>query len=643
MPAPQISPLPTPPSRSQSPETFSVDADAFLGAFPDFQEEANDQADYLDALAIAVDADAITASNAAAVAAGAANYQGDYNAGTTYQIGESVSYTGRRYVAKTVNTGVTPADGANWFLINDGDVLGPVSATANGIALYDGTTGKIIKDGPAPSTLGNILVSDGTNWTSAAPSAGGPSLDAIASGSLADGSTVIVNADGTISAVGGVLINPPTVTTPVVFQTASTSLMTAIYDGSAKKFITVYCRPSVSNFGGSGVGTISEDTISFGTTVQFGPGGVSNGVSAVYDKNANKFVVLYRDSNNNSIPTAQVGTVSGTTISYGSLVVFGDLNDQNPRSVAYDEASGKIVFPYRKGSGAGGVRIGTVSGTSISFGAEVIFSGSSADEISAVYDASSQKVVIAYQGGSNFGTAIVGTVSGTSISFGTPVVFESASTNQIFAVYDENAQKIVIAYRDVGNSSFGTAIVGTVSDTSISFGTPVVFESANSEFITGTYTKLAKNVTIAYRDGGNSGFGTAIVGTVSGTSISFGTPVVFESASTSNISATYDENALRVVIAYADVGNSSRGTVSLFINANSNLTTENFIGFSDGAYTNGQTARVQIVGSVDDAQSGLTAGQSYFVQRTGPLGLTADSTSVFAGTAVAANKIIVKG
>ena len=38
-------------------------------------------------------------------------------------------------------------------------------------------------------------------------------------------------------------------------------------------------------------------------------------------------------------------------------------------------------------------------------------------------------------------------------------------------------QKIVIAYRDNGNSNYGTAVVGTVSGTSISFGTPVVFES----------------------------------------------------------------------------------------------------------------------------------------------------------------------
>lgn len=167
MPAPTITPLPTPPSRSQSPETFSTDADAFLGALPDFATEANDQADYLDDLAAAVDADATAASNAAAVAIGASNYQGDYSAGTTYQIGQSVSYNSYRWVAKTVNTGVAPADGANWFRINDGDILGPASATNNALVLFDGTTGKLLKNGVGNGTLGALLASGGSG---AAPS-----------------------------------------------------------------------------------------------------------------------------------------------------------------------------------------------------------------------------------------------------------------------------------------------------------------------------------------------------------------------------------------------------------------------------------------------------------------------------------------
>ena len=71
-----------------------------------------------------------------------------------------------------------------------------------------------------------------------------------------------------------------------------------------------------------------------------------------------------------------------------------------------------------------------------------------------------------------------------------------------------------------------------------------------------------------------------------------------------------------------------------------NLTSENFIGISDGAYNDGQTATIQVTGAVDDAQSSLTPGQAYYVQDDGTLG---ESGSVFAGTAVAATKLIVKG
>ena len=74
--------------------------------------------------------------------------------------------------------------------------------------------------------------------------------------------------------------------------------------------------------------------------------------------------------------------------------------------------------------------------------------------------------------------------------------------------------------------------------------------------------------------------------------------------------------------------------------SSTNLTAENFIGISDGAYSDGQTATIQVTGAVDDAQSSLTPGQAYYVQNDGTLG---ESGTVFAGTAVAATKLIVKG
>ena len=70
----------------------------------------------------------------------------------------------------------------------------------------------------------------------------------------------------------------------------------------------------------------------------------------------------------------------------------------------------------------------------------------------------------------------------TAPGFGSLSVFESAETDNISVAYDANANKTVVVYRDHGNSFYGTAVVATISGTSISFGTPVVYESANCQY-----------------------------------------------------------------------------------------------------------------------------------------------------------------
>ena len=202
------------------------------------------------------------------------------------------------------------------------------------------------------------------------------------------------------------------------------------------------------------------------------------------------------------------------------------------------------------------------AGTPVVFEAAQVGSLSAIFNLSAAFDSNSNKVVIVYKdyGNSSYGTAIVGTVSGTAISFGTPVVFESAATNSISIVFDDNANKMVIAFSDGGNSSYGKAIVGTVSGTSISFGSVATFESATSTFISTTFDSNSNKVVIAYQDNGNGNYGTATVATVSGTNISFGTRVVFESAQSLGIGITFDSSNNKVIIAYRDLGNSNRGT-----------------------------------------------------------------------------------
>lgn len=475
---------------------------------------------------------------------------------------------------------------------------------------------------------------------------GGPSMTATASGALSDGSAVVINADGTVSVVEQTSV-AQSAGTPAVFETTNTLSISSTYDANAQKVVVAYRDNLNSNYGTAVVGTVSGTSISFGTPVVF-ESATSSWISATYDANAQKVVIAYQDVGNSNYGTAVVGTVSGTSISFGTPVVFESAASYY-MSATYDANAQKVVIAYNDAGNSqyGTAIVGTVSGTSISFGTPTVFESAQTDLPSIVYDANAQKVVIAYQDAGNldYGTAVVGTVSGTSISFGTPVVFESADTDSISATYDSNSQKVIISYEDALNGEYGTAIVGTVSGTSISFGSPVVFYASSILQLSSAYDANAQKVVVTFRDVTNSYRGTLVVGTVSGTSIGFSSPYVFNTSNSVNLSAVYDANAQKVVISYADGGNSGAGTSVVYQSAydQTNLTAENFIGFSDAAYSDTSTATVQVVGAVDDAQSGLTAGQSYYVQTDGTLSTTADTPSVFAGTAISATKIIVKG
>jgi len=468
----------------------------------------------------------------------------------------------------------------------------------------------------------------------------------VASGTLSNGQTVILQSDGTVT---GVASTAPTFNITAFQSSNAVKHVNVAYVGSNKVVIAFEDQPSGSR-GAAVVGTISGSSISFGSIVEF-DSSYSHNIGIVYDSDNDKVVILYRDDGNSNYNTAIVGSVSGTSISFGSAVTFGNnAYTSVPIRAVFDSSNNKVVVVYQDSndSNKGKAIVGTVSGNSISFGTAVVFeSGSVGNWISAAFDSTNNKVVIAYDdgGNSNYGTAIVGTVSGTSISFGSAVVFESASIYHHHMTFDSTNGKVIIAYKDEGNSNYGTAVVGTVSGTSISFGTPVVFQESHTRYITAAYDSTNNKVVIAYYNSGNNGYGTVIRGTVSGTSISFDTPHVFHSDSTDYLSIAYDSDNSKLVVAFRDNENTigEATVIDSTTLVNTNLSSSNFLGFSNAAYTDGQTATIQITGSVDDAQSGLTTARKHYVQTDGTLSTTAGSPSVEAGTAVSSTKIIVKG
>jgi len=84
-----------------------------------------------------------------------------------------------------------------------------------------------------------------------------------------------------------------------------------------------------------------------------------------------------------------------------------------------------------------------------------------------------------------------------------------------------------------------------------------------------------------------------------------------------------------------------RNLMGPYATASSAMTDQNFIGFSSAAYSNGDTATINVVGNTT-TKSGLTPGSKYYVQANGSLGTTAGAVSVEAGTAISSTKLLIR-
>ena len=192
-------------------------------------------------------------------------------------------------------------------------------------------------------------------------------------------------------------------------------------------------------------------------------------------------------------------------------------------------------------------------------------------------------------------------------------------------VYHASGSKIVAGFRDLGDSNSAYAVVGTISGTSISFGTAVQFYSAYSVPIRAVYNSDDVNVVFFFELGADASKNAVIIGTVSGTSISFGTHEVWQTEDADMGDAAYDPDQSKTLFVYRDVNDSNYGKARSFTPSTTNLTSENYIGITDQAYTDGQDATVAVVGCIDRNQTSLTAGQQYFIQNGGTLSTTAGS------------------
>ena len=434
--------------------------------------------------------------------------------------------------------------------------------------------------------------------------------------------------------------------TAVQYESGDATQSNITFDSTNNKIVITYRDSNNSNYASAIVGTVdpSDNSISFGSSAVFSNSSTAEN-KPVFDSANGKVVIAYSDGGNSNYGTAVVGTVSGTSISFGTPVVYNSGNATVSNGIAFDSNSNRVVISYKDQaqSDHGKAIVGSVSGTSISFGTEVTFRSQRVDDTSMTFDSTNNKVVIVWSddfhndagGGGGYGRAVVGTVdpSDNSISFGSIAEFASHRVAAPSIGFDPVAGKVVIAHEQNGTAL--RAIVGTVSGTSISFGTAVQYSTATDQSLTHNavaFDSSAGKIAIAFKDETNS-VGKLIAGTVSGTSITFDDEITLFDTSTQYGAVAYDSNSERLVVQVRDTDPDGKAIVVAL--GHTTITRQ------DTATSN--SVKIDTKGAVINNQTSLTAGQQYFVQNDGTISETADDPSVFAGTAISATELIVKG
>jgi len=419
--------------------------------------------------------------------------------------------------------------------------------------------------------------------------------------------------------------------------------MDSCYDPTSKKLIITYRDVSNSSKGTAVVGTLTPDGLTFGSPVVFNDGNTEF-TSVIMDTTNDKVVISFMDAAASDAGKAIVGTISGTSITFGSEVTFTSNTTYDCDSI-FDPDSGKVLITYRDAgdSQKGKVIVGTVSGTSISFGSATAYTTDEVTRPRITYDTNSNKAVVTFRhnGSSDHGKAVVGTVSGTSISFGSLVTFEDSAIDTPGICFDSTNNKVVIAYKNGGDGNRGKVVVGTVSGTSISFGTVAMFDNLSVAYTQIAYSPQSDRFVISYRSSDTNG--RAVLGKVDGTDALLCPALTFKAGNVAGgdteMTSTHIPTLDKVVTSYRDNDDSNRGKSSVMTVGSTNVTSDNFIGVAAAAISDGASGEVTIVGGTNASQSGITTAKKQYVQFDGTLDTS--NTGVEAGISISSTQVIV--
>ena len=488
--------------------------------------------------------------------------------------------------------------------------------------------------------------------------AGGKNVKFVASGTLPNGRTVILNASGTIEVVAETTTST-TASIPnddeMAYNGDNGFPVSEFVSNTSNKFVMVW----VEHGGGWNVKTI-VGTIS-GTSISFGSQQVLTN-HYLYDMDisfqplTNSFILVGSDGWATRKGVYAIGTVSGTSVSWGSLNIFNSGVAHKP-SVCFDpNQAGRFIIGYKNVShnNYGYVVAGLRSGNSATFGTPINMRGVAVLETTVEFDPSTTGSFIFCCNTSLATQVMGGTLTGSSIAYG------GASSYTAFADLNTGGgpkvafnpvvagQFIVATMAYIVGVKHGIVIVGNktgnhtisaVSSSVLSFNTGMTYfpDIRFDNFGTGSNKFI-----VGYRNSANNDYGTIRTGSITSNTITLATPIVMNSKYANNLRLSFDKNVMgSFIISYQNDTTNNGASSGIMANSRTttNLTSTNFIGISDEAISSGATGKATIKGGIKTGLSSLTPNAVYYVQANGTISTTSTSPAVRIGKALSSTSI----
>ena len=555
-----------------------------------------------------------------------------------------IYHDGSNSYIKDVGTGILQLNTNYLQVKNADDNEFILQASQNGaVSLrYDNST-KLETTSGGVNVTGAITV-NGSALSSA------PTIELTANGAIAVNKPVIVNSSGQAEEAA---ITAPSAGSGAEATTGSTS-GTRVVGNGANQYIIIWIDGNIK----ARVATVSGTTISYGTecTLESGVSGSWREFDACYLPGKDAYALVYDESAGGQGIHTKCFTVSGTTITAGTGYHLNNNNENNfgiaaiTRSGATGYSDGVYCLVHNDSSSSR-YFIRTIQPASTITNAPTA-KGMSYIGLSSVSDCkvAYEENVDKFFGVFKKGADVRCTTWDINVDYnvsrdnsGITILSNMTGTNEgqnIAVVWDPSSSKMIFAYNTTSNYNGYIRTIARVDSNNFSLGTAANL-STNKQYI--YPAEYNGKLYVSYTDSSTSlGDGDLKMRemTISGTTISLGTETTV--TTDNHMQGTCIGGSGGVFIGYRNYGSSNRPTGYFYQGTAGNITSENFVGFSSAAISNGASGTINVTGNTT-TQSSLTPGQKYYVQQSGGLSTSPDDPSVEAGVALSSTKLLIKG